>query len=94
MPTPQPLGPVWIAMAATDLRNVVQLPLEETIDFLQNIITHLSKSLGESMLSRIRAEGLEMYGRATKAGTFIDSEGQVRIAGEDDASDDNTGFNI
>ena len=67
---------------------------DRAISSLQNIITHLSKSLGESMLSRIRAEGLEMYGRATKAGTFIDSEGQVRIDGEDDASDDNTGFNI
>ena len=46
------------------------------------------------MLSRIRSEGLEMYGASTKAGTFVDSEGQIRIAGEQHDSDEKTGYNI
>jgi len=35
-----------------------------------------------------------MYGASTKAGTFVDSEGQVRIAGTDDGSEEQVGFKI
>ena len=67
---------------------------DRAIAALQNIVGHLSKSLGESMLSRIRSEGISMYGTSTKAGTFIDSEGQVRVAGTDDNKDEQVGFKI
>ena len=67
---------------------------DRAIAALQNIIGHLSKSLGESMLSRIRSEGISMYGASTKAGAFVDSEGQVRIAGTDDGPEEQVGFKI
>jgi len=67
---------------------------DRAIAALQNIIGHLSKSLGESMLSRIRSEGISMYGASTKAGAFVDSEGQVRIAGTDDGPEEQAGFKI
>ena len=67
---------------------------DRAIAALQNIVGHLSKSLGESMLSRIRSEGISMYGTSTKAGTFVDSEGQVRVAGTDDNTDEQVGFKI
>ena len=67
---------------------------DRAIAALQNIISHLSKSLGESMLSRIRSEGMTMYGASTKAGSFVDSEGQVRIAGTDESSEEQVGFKI
>ena len=35
-----------------------------------------------------------MYGTSTKAGTFVDSEGQVRVAGTDDNTDEQVGFKI
>jgi hypothetical protein len=48
----------------------------------------MNNSLGDSMLSRTTSTESKLYESATKAGQFVDSEGQVRFAGIDDSVDD------
>ena len=63
---------------------------DRAIATLQSIISHMTASLGDSMLLRTSSNESEMYSSVTKAGEFVDSEGQVRLAGVDeDNPDDN-----
>ena len=61
---------------------------DRAIATLQSIISHMTSSLGDSMLLRTSANESEMYSSVTKAGEYIDSEGQVRLAGVDEDSPD------
>ena len=67
---------------------------DRAIGALQSIINHISASLGEGMLNRTTANESGLYGSVIKAGSFIDSEGQERIAGIDEGSDGDGGFRI
>ena len=67
---------------------------DRAIGALQSIINHISASLGEGMLNRTTANESALYGSVIKAGAFVDSEGQERIAGIDDGSDGDGGFRI
>jgi len=67
---------------------------DRAIGALQSIINHISASLGEGMLNRTAANESGLYGSVIKAGSFIDSDGQERIAGIDDGSDGDSGFRI
>ena len=66
---------------------------DRAIDALQSIINHLSNSLGESMLNRTSSTESGLYGSVVKAGSFVDSEGQERIAGIDD-DEERDGFSL
>ena len=66
---------------------------DRAMEALQSIINHLSNSLGESMLNRTTSTESGLYGSVVKAGTFVDSEGQTRIAGIDD-DDERDGFSL
>ena len=66
---------------------------DRAMEALQSIINHLSNSLGESMLSRTASTESGLYGSVVKAGSFVDSEGQTRIAGIDD-DDERDGFSL
>ena len=66
---------------------------DRAMEALQSIINHLSNSLGESMLNRTSSTESGLYGSVVKAGTFVDSEGQTRIAGIDD-DDERDGFSL
>ena len=66
---------------------------DRAIEALQSIINHLSNSLGESMLNRTSSTESGLYGSVVKAGSFVDSEGQTRIAGIDD-DDERDGFSL
>ena len=46
------------------------------------------------MLNRTAVNESGLYGSVVKAGSFVDSEGQERIAGIDEGSDDDSGFRI
>ena len=46
------------------------------------------------MLNRTTANESSLYGSVVKAGSFVDAEGQERIAGIDDGSGDDSGFRI
>jgi hypothetical protein len=61
---------------------------DRAIATLQSIISHMTASLGDSMLMRTSANESEMYSSVTKAGEFVDSEGQVRLAGVDEDNPD------
>jgi len=67
---------------------------DRAIGALQSIINHISASLGEGMLNRTAANESDLYGSVIKAGSFVDSEGQERIAGIDDGTDGDGGFRI
>ena len=54
----------------------------------------ISASLGDGMLNRTTVNESGLYGSVVKAGSFVDSEGQERIAGIDDGSEDDSGFRI
>ena len=66
---------------------------DRAMEALQSIINHLSNSLGESMLNRTSSTESGLYGSVVKAGSFVDSEGQTRIAGIDD-DDERDGFSL
>jgi hypothetical protein len=66
---------------------------DRAIDALQSIINHLSNALGDSMLSRTSVTESNLYGSVVKAGEFVDSEGQTRIAGIDD-EEQRDGFSL
>jgi hypothetical protein len=66
---------------------------DRAIESLQSIINHLSNALGESMLNRTSAIESGLYGKVVKAGEFVDSEGQTRIAGIDEG-DQKDGFSL
>jgi hypothetical protein len=66
---------------------------DRAIQVFQSIIGRMNNALGDSMLSRTAASDSKLYDSSTKAGQFVDSEGQVRFAGIDD-SVDNEGFRI
>jgi hypothetical protein len=66
---------------------------DRSIDALQSIINHLSNALGESMLNRTSVTESDLYGSVVKAGEFVDSDGQTRIAGIDD-EDQKDGFTL
>ena len=63
---------------------------DRAIGALQGIVNHLTAALGDSMLSRATIDESTLYGAVTKAGEFVDSEGETRIAGidEDSPADD------
>ena len=63
---------------------------DRAIQVFQQMITRITSALGESMLNRTSVNESGLYGTATKAGEFIDSDGNVRIAGEESeiANDD------
>jgi hypothetical protein len=66
---------------------------DRSIQVLQQMITRMTNALGESMLTRSSVNESGLYGTAVKAGEFIDSEGNVRVAGaEEDTTND--GFRI
>ena len=67
---------------------------DRAINALQSIINHISASLGEGMLNRTAVNESGLYGSVVKAGSFVDSEGQERIAGIDDGSEEDSGFRI
>jgi hypothetical protein len=66
---------------------------DRAIVALQAIVNHLTAALGDSMLSRSYVDESTLYGAVIKAGEFVDSEGQTRIAGIDEDSPDD-GFRI
>ncbi|MEE2625398.1 MAG: hypothetical protein VYD50_03995, partial [Candidatus Thermoplasmatota archaeon] len=66
---------------------------DRAIQVFQSIIGLMNNALGDSMLSRTAASESTLYASSTKAGQFVDSEGQVRFAGIDDSVDDD-GFRI
>ena len=66
---------------------------DRAISTLQSIINHMTVSLGDSVLMRTSENESSMYGSVTRAGEFVDSEGQVRLAGVDE-DDPNSGFRI
>ena len=66
---------------------------DRSIQVFQSIIGRMNNSLGDSMLSRTASTESKLYESATKAGQFVDSDGQVRFAGIDDSVDDE-GFRI
>ena len=66
---------------------------DRAIATLQSIVNHLTASLGDSMLSRSAINEGGLYGTVTKAGQFVDSEGETRLAGTDEDSQ-NDGFRI
>ena len=53
----------------------------------------MTVSLGDSVLMRTSDNESSMYGSVTRAGEFVDSEGQVRLAGVDE-DDPASGFRI
>lgn len=63
---------------------------DRAIQVFQQMITRITSALGESMLNRTSVNESGLYGTATKAGEFIDSDGNLRIAGEESemANDD------
>ena len=63
---------------------------DRAIGALQGIVNHLTAALGDSMLSRSNIDESTLYGVVTKAGEFVDAEGETRIAGidEDTPNDD------
>ena len=65
---------------------------DRAIATLQSIVNHLTASLGDSMLSRAAVES-GLYGSVTKAGQFVDSDGETRLAGTDEENQ-NDGFRI
>ena len=67
---------------------------DRAINALESIINHISASLGDGMLNRTTANESSLYGSVVKAGSFVDAEGQERIAGIDDGSGDDSGFRI
>jgi hypothetical protein len=67
---------------------------DRAIGALQSIIKHKVASLGEGMLNRTAANESDLYGSVITAGSFVDSEGQERIAGIDDGTDGDGGFRI
>ena len=67
---------------------------DRAINSLESIINHISASLGDGMLNRTTANESSLYGSVVKAGSFVDAEGQERIAGIDDGSGDDSGFRI
>mgnify|MGYP001214008221 FL=1 len=67
---------------------------DRAIASLQSIINHMTASLGDGMLNRTSVNESGLYGSVVKAGSFVDSEGQQRIAGIDDGSNDDSGFRI
>ena len=66
---------------------------DRAIATLQSIVNHLTASLGDSMLSRSSVNEGGLYSSVTKAGQFVDSEGETRLAGTDEDSQ-NDGFRI
>ena len=66
---------------------------DRAIEALQSIINHLGNALGESMLNRTSTVESGLYGSVVKAGEFVDSEGQTRIAGVDD-NEQRDGFSL
>ncbi|MDP7092253.1 MAG: hypothetical protein QF448_05555, partial [Candidatus Thalassarchaeaceae archaeon] len=66
---------------------------DRAIQVFQSIIGRMNNALGDSMLSRAATSESKLYASSTKAGQFVDSEGQVRFAGIDDSVDDE-GFRI
>jgi len=61
---------------------------DRAIRVFQTMITRINSALGDSMLSRTSANESKLYDNSTKAGQFIDSDGQVRFAGVDDSVED------
>jgi hypothetical protein len=53
----------------------------------------MTVSLGDSVLVRTMDTESSMYSSLTRAGEFIDSDGQVRLAGVDE-DDADSGFRI
>ncbi|MFL2963067.1 MAG: hypothetical protein ACJZ46_02360 [Candidatus Thalassarchaeaceae archaeon] len=66
---------------------------DRAIQVFQQMITRITGALGESMLNRSSVNESGLYGSATKAGEFIDSDGNVRIAGQESETV-NDGFRI
>ena len=66
---------------------------DRAIATLQSIVNHLTAAMGDSMLNRSYANESGLYGTVTKAGEFVDSEGETRIAGIDEENPDD-GFRI
>ena len=66
---------------------------DRAIGALQGIVNHLTAALGDSMLSRSNIDESTLYGTVTKAGEFVDAEGETRIAGIDEDTPDD-GFRI
>ena len=66
---------------------------DRAIATLQSIVNHLTGALGDSMLSRTSGNESGLYGTVTKAGQFVDSEGETRLAGTDE-DNQNDGFRI
>jgi plastocyanin len=62
---------------------------DRAIQVLQQMITRITNALGENMLNRSAVNESGLYGAAIKAGEFIDSDGNVRVAGAEDESDNN-----
>ena len=67
---------------------------DRAIGALESIVSHISAALGEGMLNRTPDNESGLYGSVVKAGTFVDAEGQERIAGVDEGSDEESGFRI
>ena len=67
---------------------------DRAISALESIINHMNVALGDGMLNRTSVNESELYGSVIKAGSFVDSEGQERIAGVDDGSSEESGFRI
>jgi hypothetical protein len=68
--------------------NIGAAQRDRAIQTLQAIVNSLTLALGEVQLSRSAVES-DLYDNLTKAGEFVDSEGNVRQAGLEEEGADN-----
>jgi len=68
--------------------NIGAAQRDRAIQTLQAIVNSLTLALGETQLSRTAVES-DLYDSLTKAGEFVDAEGNVRQAGLEEEGADN-----
>ena len=68
--------------------NIGAAQRDRAIQTLQAIVNSLTLALGEVQLTRTTVES-DLYDNLTKAGEFVDSEGNVRQAGLEEEGADN-----
>lgn len=68
--------------------NIGAAQRDRAIQTLQAIVNSLTLALGETQLSRSAVES-DLYDNLTKAGEFVDAEGNVRQAGLEEEGADN-----
>ncbi len=65
---------------------------DKVMSTLTSITQSISMALGDSMITRTAEHDASLHGNLTKAGEFVDSEGNVQQAGLDESQD--AGFSL